>query len=633
MSASAARWLRALVVAFATVLVVVLGGARVAWADELRMAVDANVVEVGQALTLRLEGASTSGEVTAVEPGPTPGFRLAGRSVMPTRMVSIVNGVRTDRSGVSATFTLVAERVGTFTLGPATATFGGRVRRSDRAEVKVVPRGQGPRRAQNQDPFAQFFGPGGALLEPLAAPAPEQPTLDPKLALPRSRGPVAFLHATVDKTRAFVGEQVTFTVYLYVEATGREPQIGDVHEAPAAAFQKRTLLESENDAKHVGLARVGDQIYEVKLVRRAALFPLSPGVLPVGTMSLRVFRNAALRGRADSLRETEPIDVTVLEPPTAGRPPGTSPGDVGDFTLRAEVSPREVPRGGATAITLTLTGRGNFPNKLALPTIKGAEWLDPEVSESLGADAQQRFGGTRTFKYIVRLREPGVVSLGAVTFPYYSPQARRYHSASAALGDVTVTPDGNAAPLDDAKESLLPNLPSPRGALEGLTRADTPPLGDRAAAWWLVLAAPLAFRSMIGAQRLTTRLASARRGRATSPAAELERRLAEAERAVTAKDWDAALRAALTVLEQGALVKLGVDLRGRSASQKREALTEASLPDATIDAWLEAFASAEARRYSPTPATEDEAREELSGARALLKRGRARDSATPKEPT
>ncbi|HQY62782.1 MAG TPA: BatD family protein, partial [Polyangiaceae bacterium] len=591
-------------------------------ADELHVALDAHVVEVGQTVTMRLEGAGTSGEVTAVEPGPTPGFRVAGRSVMPTRMVSIVNGVRNERSGVSASFTLLAERVGVYSLGPATATFGGRVRRSERVEVKVVPRGQGPRRSQqNQDPFAQFFGPGGGLLEPLTPREPE-PTLDPKLALPRSRGPVAFLHATVDKTRAFVGEQVTFAVYLYIEATGREPQIGDVHEAPAAAFQKRTLLESENDAKHVGLARVGEQIYEVKLVRRAALFPLKPGVLPVGTMSLRVFRNEGLRGRPESIRESEPLDITVVEPPSAGRPPGTAAGDVGEFTLRAEVAPREVPRGGAVAVTLTLVGRGNFPNKLALPTIKGGEWLDPEVSEMLGADAELRFGGSRTFKYILRLREAGVVPLGEVTFPHYWPEQRRYATARVALGDITVTPDGKVAPVDDAKENLLPNLPGPRGSLEGVARSATPPLGDRAEAWWLVLAAPLAFGAAIGGQRLTSRVRAARQGRATSPAAELDRRVAEAQRALASRDWDAALRAALSVLEQGAAVKLGVPLRGRSASEKRADMTDADLPEATIDAWLDAFASAEARRYSPTPATEEEAREEVACALDLVRRGR-----------
>ncbi len=613
MTRSLARSLRAFCWALALVVSGLLVAAS-ARADELHAALDVNVVEVGQAVTMRLEGSGTSGEITDVEPGPTPGFRVVGRSVMPTRMVSIVNGVRTDRGGVSATFTLVAERVGTFTLGPPTAAFGGRVRRAERHEVKVVPKGQGPRRAQSQDPFARFFAPGSPF-ENLTPTDPE-PTLDPKLALPKARGAVAFLHATLDRTRAYVGEQVTYAVYLYIEADGREPQIGDVHEAPAAEFLKRTLLDSENEAKHVGLAKVGDRIYEVKLVRRAALFPLKAGVLPVGAMSLRIFRNPTLRARPESVRETEPLEVTVVEPPVAGRPPGTAPGDVGEFTLRAEVAPREVPRGGAVAVTLTLEGRGNFPNRLALPSTAGTDWLEPEISERFGADGEERFGGARTFKYIVRVREPGTLALGAVAFPHFSPRAKRYEIARVDLGAVNVTPDGRVSAPDDTKESLLPALPRARGGLEGARLASTP-LSDRREAWLLLFASPLTFVGGVGLERLTARLRAARRGKEASPEADLERRLGEAERALATGDWAAALRATLHALEQGARVRLGVSVRGLSATEKRAALVEAGHDEELASAWLAAFASAEAARYSPTPPTEDEARAEVGRARAL----------------
>ena len=128
-------------------LALTLLSARRAHADELHARVDTNVVEVGQTVSLRLEGSTTSGDVGNVDPGPTPGFRIIGRSVMPTRMVSIVNGVRTDKTGLSATFTLLAEKTGTTTLGPCTVTFGGRQVRSARVDVRVVPRGQGPKQA------------------------------------------------------------------------------------------------------------------------------------------------------------------------------------------------------------------------------------------------------------------------------------------------------------------------------------------------------------------------------------------------------------------------------------------------------------------------------------------------------
>ncbi len=593
---------------------------RLAHADELRAQLETNLVEVGQTVSLRLEGSTSSGDVGTVEPGPTPGFRIVGRSVMPTRMVSIVNGVRTDKTGLNATFTLVAERTGTFTLGPSSVLFGGRVVRSGRVDVRVVAKGQGPRRPQPQDPFGGFFGPGGAHTNPfelLNEPQPE-PTLDPKLALPQARGRMAFLHATADKTRAVVGEQITYSVYLYVEANGREPQIGDVHEAPASAFLKKSLNENDNEAKHVGLAKVGEQIYEVKLVRRAALFPLKAGLLPIGVMSMRIFRTAGQRQSPESIRETEPLDVVVVEPPTAGKPPGTSLGDVGDFTLRAEVSPREAPRGGAIAVTLTLEGYGNFPNKLALPTVPGVEWLDPEVHEKLGGAEGDRFGGYRSFRYVVRVRESGAFSLGAVTFPHYSARAKRYGTARADLGFVTVTNDGKAPPPPgDVTAEVLPSLPTARGALEGAP-VTTKPFSDRRESWLLVFASPLLFVLGTLAARAKERFSDARRGREASPEAELEKRMSAAKDALAKKDPAGAVRAALTVLEQGALVKLGVSLRGAPEAEKREKLEKSGVDPKSIEDWLAAFASGEARRYAPAPPSESEAKEEVTRAEKLV---------------
>lgn len=615
-------WL-SVVLSFVLGSAVFLGFPAIARADDLRAMVDANVVEVGQTVALRLEGSSSRGEVTNVEPGPTPGFRVVGRSVMPSRMVSITNGVRTDRVGVSATFTLVAERVGTFTLGPCSATFDGRVRKSDRMEVRVVAKGQGPRRQDPLDPFGQLFAPHGTQrFDSLLEPDPPEPTLDPKLALPKARGAVGFLHATVDKTRAVVGEQVTFAVYLYVEADGREPQIGDVHEAPASDYLKKTLLENESEAKHVGLAKVGDRIYEVKLVRRAALFPLKSGVLPVGSMSMRIFRSVNQRTSPLSVRESEPLDVTVVEPPAVGRPPGTNPGDVGDFALRAEVTPRDVDRGDAVSITLTVEGRGNFPNRLVLPTANGAEWLDPEVREKLGADSEERYGGTRTFKYVVRMREPGSVSLGTVQFPHYSPFTKKYQMARAELGFVTVKDDGKGKGASATEVVVLPDLPAPRGKLEGGPRAAVAPFSDRREAWLLVFVSPLALVSFVSLGRLRERLALAKANRRESPEAELTRRLGAADEALSKGDFPGAVRAALTVLEQGAEVSLGVTVKGASAARRRELFAEAGLDERTIDAWLDAFASGEARRYAPAPPTEAEAREEITRAKALVRAGK-----------
>jgi hypothetical protein len=250
--------------------------------------------------------------------------------------------------------------------------------------------------------------------------------------------------------------------------------------------------------------------------------------------------------------------------------------------------------------------------------VAGVEWLEPEVHEKLGGTEGDRFGGNRSFRYVVRVREPGAFSLGTVTFPYYSARAKKYATARADLGFVTVTNDGKAPPPPgDVAAEILPNLPAVRGALEGAPVA-TKPLSDRREAWFLVFASPFLFVLGTLGARAKERMADARRGREASPEAELEKRMSAAKDALAKKDPAGAVRAALTVLEQGALVKLGVSLRGAPESEKREKLEKSGLDAESIEAWLSAFASGEARRYAPAPPSDSEAREEVARAEKLV---------------
>src|SRR5262249_44101284 len=155
---------------------------------------------------------------------------------------------------------------------------------------------------------------------------------DRKLSLEASRAPIAFLHATIDKSRVVVGEQVTLSVLLYIDPREREPDFTDVHEAPAADFVKRSLLDNDSQARYLGAALVAGHVWNMKLVRKSALFPLKAGDLEIGPMQL-----ALTRTPGDAKRESETLKVHVTEPPMAGRPAGYQLGDVGHFELSTEV--------------------------------------------------------------------------------------------------------------------------------------------------------------------------------------------------------------------------------------------------------------------------------------------------------
>ena len=429
-----------------------------------------SVVEVGDAFSYTVQATATGQSAPAdVQPGNLAPFQVQGTTSGPQQQISIVNGVTTISSGIVTTWRLRATKTGTFTLGPASVKVPNGRRQAPPVTVKVVAKGQAPRR----DPFDPFRGLFDFDDDRPSHPAPPPLPPDPKLALDAPRGGIAFLHAVVDKTRAVVGEQVTLTVYLYEDPYERQAQPRDVHEPVANDFVKKALIEDETRTLNLGTAMVGDRQWGVKLLRKSALFPLKSGKLVIEPMSM------TLPQARVGLRASEKLVIDVSDPPADGRPAGYAVGDVGDMSLSATVSPRAVEQDGAVGVTIELRGTGNLPSQLTMPIAPGIEWLDAQTTDKLGAQANEKFGGTRTFAYVARLHKDGPVDLGEVRLPYFDPDKRAYAVARASLGIVDVKK--GVAKDAGAPDELPPlsDMPKERRALED--RRDEAFLNDRPA--------------------------------------------------------------------------------------------------------------------------------------------------------
>jgi hypothetical protein len=139
---------------------------------------------------------------------------------------------------------------------------------------------------------------------------------------------------------------------------------------------------------------------------------------------------------------------------------------VGDFKLRATVSPTEVEAGGAVSVIAELEGAGRLPARLSTPEQKGVEWLDPALRDEVQLN-RGAVGGSRTFTYLVRLSEPGQIDLGELTLPCYSPTKERYEVLRARLGKVSVRPAANAAEPEQQRRAKLSEQLSARDSLFG----------------------------------------------------------------------------------------------------------------------------------------------------------------------
>lgn len=542
----------------------------------------ARKVEVGSPFTLQLRVSASAGEqVGAPDLKLPPGITGSGPSVGRQSQISIVNGQMTQSIGISATWSLVASRPGTFRLGPASVQTSDGVKTDRAVTIEVVPPGTlppPPLAGQPMDPFNMLRGFGGpgfpgfpGFPEPEAQPEPQLPELPEEFKIPRPLDPIAFLRARAVPRRVVVGEQVTLSVYAYAGRGSFEP--GVMTEPSRDDFLAFNLMEDQHQLTGYQFDLDGQRWITAKITQ-FALFPLKAGRLKAGEMSLSFVGRGYSKDPQGLKRSSQPVEIEVVEPPLAGRPPGYRLGDVGRYSLSAQVEPREVPAGGSISVVAKLEGTGNVPFTLLVPERTGVHFLEPQLVEQVAA-RRGEVQGFRTFTYVVELSQPGEQDLGELSLPYWDPKARAYAIARAALGTVKVT--GTAKAPASPAPGVAGVSPAPR--LKGLV-TPAPKLGPpRAAAprywpsrpgyWLLLLGVPLS--AVLGfalsdlVRALNRRLAARRGSLATAQ----DQAFAQLSSAARAKDVAASAGAA-----ERALV-IAIE---RATSLKARGILKAELP-------------------------------------------------------
>jgi hypothetical protein len=551
-------------------------------AAQVSVQLRARTVEVGQTFQVQITAMSSSSKAPTDPELPTPPtFKVSGPSIGSQTQWSISGGRMVQRTGISATWTLTATRPGKFTLGPASVDRDGRRENSEPIAIEVVPRGSlpSPPRSRSRSPFDPFsffdpFGGGSPFTQdPFLDPSevePEVPEVPEEYRLDAAPDPDAFFRVTVVPKRAVVGEQVTLRVYAY---GGRGSfQLSDVKEPSRAEFLSYPLNDPDDDL----VVTIGDKQFLTKKIYQHALFPLRAGKLTIGALS-GTFSGARYRSRTPLHRTTGDTQIEVVEPPLEDRPPGYRIGDVGEFELSATVDPKELNAGDAISVVARLQGKGNLPYALNVPSRRGVEWLEPTLTEKIEPDGS-RIGGHRSFNYVVKVTEPGVVELGELTLPYYDANRKRYAVARAPLGSVRVTgaalqAQKDAAAAPDALAAFL----APRTSLGGYDVPRTPFTHHRGF-WYAVLGAPFGVTLIAGGLSLGERFRRRLSARRDSP----ERAAREALTAAGAASTAGRNGEAATAIERALF--LAIEAR---TELKARALLASELPSALAERGVE----------------------------------------------
>lgn len=225
-----------------------------------------------------------------------------------------------------------------------------------------------------------------------------------------AQGPV-FLWATVDKEKAYVGEQVTYALDVYE----RRSFLG-IHLRKPPSFTD--FFTEELPEGEPVIARVGVVDYRVRPGLRRALFPQRAGTLEIGAAELSV------GGRQRILSPA--LTVEVLPLPGEGRPARFSPNNVGRFTIAASVDRTELAANEPVTLKITIAGEGNvkFVDPGPWPEIAGVCRYEPKIDTQLRKGAA--LGGERRYEFLLIPERGGRLEIPAHELAFFDPASERY---------------------------------------------------------------------------------------------------------------------------------------------------------------------------------------------------------------
>ncbi len=286
-----------------------------------------------------------------------------------------------------------------------------------------------------------------------------------------------FLKSEINKTKAYKGEQLIVSYYLYRRTRAN---LRDVLQYPT--FQgfiredlEMPILSGRPDFEAVSLGGIP---FERALLARYALYPIREGKLKIDSLAVRadyIPRNEAtddlmedpffqffsqVTPRTASSR-SDPLNIEVLPLPVDGRTQIFS-GGVGDFEVSASGdSIGSIQKNAPFTLRISVKGKGNS-SLIDFPTVSWPKTF--KFYESQGKSKNLGGGSTeKTFEVILVPLEEGPQTIPSIEFEFFNPETRSYSRKKTNPISITVLPgDGrSAAPtqvsVPDEPDSLETN--------------------------------------------------------------------------------------------------------------------------------------------------------------------------------
>ena len=352
------------------------------------------------------------------------GFKVVAGPSLSTQF-QWINGQST--SSRSYIYILLPEKEGQFAIDPIEVRVGRRAYKTKPITMRVASsvRAPAPSRTLPADPL------GLDDLAPRRQPGGEE----------------VFVAAELDRTSAYIGQQVTLTYHLYtqVSVTGLQLQ----ENPPLNGFWVENIELSTKPA--AARKVINGKEYLEYAVKKQALFPNATGKLkiPPSTFAVSVRSTGDIFGffaQADTIyRKTKEVILEVRPLPEEGRPADFN-NAVGVYTLSGELNKTEAAAGDAVSFKLKLAGKGNLKAipDIPLPAVPDLTVYSAKRDDKVQPDGDQ-IGGEKVWEYVIVAKAPGDHTVPPISFSFFDPERQGYQTVSTQPFALKVTPATDAA--------------------------------------------------------------------------------------------------------------------------------------------------------------------------------------------
>ncbi|HLO57152.1 MAG TPA: BatD family protein [Bacteroidales bacterium] len=380
-----------------------------------------NVLRVGDQFNLIF---SANEEMAAFAMPDLRDFQLlGGPSQGHSQSVSSINGKITTTSSYQYTYFLRAVKEGKFTISPASIKVKNKVYKSNPITVEVL------KASASSSAPAQNTGGSGT----------------------RQNGQVSendlFVKLLLDKTEAYIGEQIMATVKIYtktnlagIDQAFKGPDFTGFFTEPIETPPLRNL-EREN---------VNGDIFGTGVIRRVLIIPQKTGQLTVEPFDLDVALRREVRRRvADpffddfSIPDIQEIPVTLKSKPVKINvkplPPNAPPtfkGAVGLFKISSSLNNTVTASNEPLTLKVVISGTGNLKliNDMVVNVPYDMERYDPVINTKM----DNALSGSKSFEYMIMPKRAGQYTIPGVEFTYFDARAGQYKTIKTESYTVTV---------------------------------------------------------------------------------------------------------------------------------------------------------------------------------------------------